>query len=338
MKLGPFEIKHPFILAPMAGITHSPFRQIMRARGSALVVSELISANGLHYGGKRTEDLLRFDPSERPVGIQIFGEHQDQLVEATQKVEALGADFVDLNLGCPVPKIVKKGAGAALCRDLKNLAAILKAMVQSVKIPITIKVRTGWDAASINVHEIVQMAADVGITWVAVHGRTRAQGYSGKADWELIAEVKRRSPIPILGNGDILTPEQAIEYYEDSQVDAVLIGRGALRNPFIFEQIEALLEKRKYTPPRSEDYLHLIRQQKEIFEAFFEPQKALLHSRKFLAWYAAGFPHCHEFRQKVFTIQEPEVLWKETEGFFRVATEQRENSFLSQPFLMGGHG
>mgnify|MGYP003348235394 CR=1 FL=1 len=184
LKLGPFDIDHPFILAPMAGITHSPFRRLMRRHRSAVVISELVSATGIEYAGARTLDLLKFHEEERRVGLQIFGEDQEHLVKACQYVERLGADFVDLNMGCPVPKVVKKGAGSAMCRDPIGLSRILQAMVESVKIPVTIKIRTGWDSGTRNAAEIVRVAADAGVKWVAIHGRTRAQGYSGDADWD----------------------------------------------------------------------------------------------------------------------------------------------------------
>src|SRR6476469_8941538 len=202
----------------------------MLSMQSSMVVSELVSANGIEYAGQRTLDLLRFHEEERVVGLQIFGEDTELLCKASQYVEKLGADFVDLNLGCPVPKVVKKGAGSAICRDPISLGRTLEAMVKGVKIPVTIKIRTGWDSQSRNALEVVKVAADAGVAWVAIHGRTRAQGYSGLADWDFIADVKAKSPLPIIGNGDILTAEHAVEKMKTYGVDAVLIGRAALRN------------------------------------------------------------------------------------------------------------
>ncbi|MCM2324643.1 MAG: tRNA-dihydrouridine synthase family protein, partial [Oligoflexia bacterium] len=236
VQLGPFRLEHPFIIAPMAGITDSPFRRLMRRMKSSMVVSELVSANGIHYGGQKTLELLKYAEEERPVGLQIFGEEVGNLCEAARQVEKLGADFVDLNMGCPVPKVVRRGAGSAMCRDPLALSKTLEAMVKAVRIPLSIKIRTGWDAQSRNAGEVVRVAAESGVAWVAIHGRTRAQGYSGQADWDLLAEVKSRSPIPIIGNGDVSTPETAIEKMRSSGVDAIMIGRAALRNPFIFEQ------------------------------------------------------------------------------------------------------
>lgn len=338
IKLGPFQLEHPFILAPMAGITNSPFRRLMRRRKSALVISELVSANGIEYGGQKTLDLLKFHEEERIVGLQIFGEEPERLCRAAQLIEKLGADFVDLNLGCPVPKVVKKGAGSAMCRDPISLGKILKSMVESVKIPVTIKIRTGWDQNSKNALEVVRVAADVGVTWVAVHGRTRAQGYSGLADWDFIGEIKAKSPIPIIGNGDINTAEVAVEKVRTYGVDAAMIGRGALRNPFLFEQSQALWMGQYFETPRAERYVELIQEQRKLLDETYPPRAAMIHARKFLAWYSSGFPGCHEFRSKVFSIPDPDQLWDETCRFFEKSAKERDLQFLSQPFLMGGHG
>ena len=338
IQLGPFKTEHPFILAPMAGITNSPFRRLMRRLNSSIVVSELVSANGLEYMSQKTLDLLRFHEEERTIGLQIFGEDTERLCRASQYVEKLGADFVDLNLGCPVPKVVKSGAGSAMCRNPSELGKTLAAMVKSVKIPVTIKIRTGWDADSRNAPAVVQAAADAGVAWVAIHGRTRAQGYSGQSDWDYIAEVKSKSPIPIIGNGDINTPETAVRRMKESGVDAVLIGRGALRNPFIFEQAYALWKGEELVEAGNERYLELLKTQRSLLSESFEPKGAMIHARKFLAWYSAGYPGSSEFRKKVFTITEPEQLWNEAESFFDLAVRGRDLAFMREEFLMGGHG
>lgn len=338
VQLGPFQLEHPFLLAPMAGITQSPFRRLMRRLKSSLVISELVSAHGIEYAGARTLDLLRFHEEERTVGLQIFGHEPEYLCKAAQYIEKLGADFVDLNLGCPVPKVVKKGAGSAMCQDPIALGKILTAMVKSVKIPVTIKIRTGWDAASRNALDVVHAATDAGVSWVAIHGRTRAQGYSGLADWDLIGEIKSKSSIPIIGNGDVTTPEIAVERYRTYGVDAVMMGRGALRNPFIFEQAFQLWKGESYALPQTERYLSLLDQQQSMLHEVYDPRLAMIHARKFLAWYSAGFPGCHDFRSKVFSIAEPEILWDEARVFFDKCTRDRDLKFMAQPFLMGGHG
>ena len=322
----------------MAGITNSPFRKLMREYGSSVVISELVSANGIEYASHRTLELLKFDPAERPVGLQVFGEDEENLVKACQVVERMGADFVDLNLGCPVPKVVKKGAGAAMCRNPVELGRILRAMAASVKIPVTIKIRTGWDATLRNAHEIVKVASDSGIAWVAIHGRTRAQGYSGDADWDFIGEVKAKSPLPLIGNGDVVTADQAVARYKTYGVDAVMIGRGALRNPFLFEQSADLLAGRPVKPVTAERILELLRKQRKYLAESFEGRSVLLHARKFLAWYSSGYPGSGEFRKNVFHIPEEAALWSEAERFFEVSIQKRDFGFLSEPFLMGGHG
>lgn len=322
----------------MAGITNSPFRRLMRRRQSSLVVSELVSSNGIEYAGQKTLELLRFHHEERVIGLQIFGEHPELLCKASQYIEKLGADFVDLNLGCPVPKVVKKGAGSAMCRDPIALGKTLSAMVKSVKIPVSIKIRTGWDADSRNALDVVKAAADAGVVWVAIHGRTRAQGYSGLADWDFIGNVKAKSSIPIIGNGDITTAEVAVTKMKTYGVDAVLIGRGALRNPFIFEQAYCLWKGESFELPRAERYVQLIEEQHGLLAETYSPKAAMIHARKFLAWYSSGFPGCHEFRSKVFSTPDPDVLWDEARRFFEVSTRTRDLAFMAQPFLMGGHG
>lgn len=337
-RLGPFEIEHPFLLAPMAGITNSPFRRLMRKYGSSVVISELVSANGIEYASQRTMDLLKFHESERRVGLQIFGEDEENLVKACQVVERLGADFVDLNLGCPVPKVVKKGAGSAMCRNPAALGKILEAMVKSVSIPVTIKIRTGWDAGTRNAAEVIRAAADAGVAWVAVHGRTRAQGYSGDADWEFIGNLKAKSPLPIIGNGDITTAQMAVERYRTYGVDAVMIGRGALRNPFLFEQSQQLLNGRDLQTVTADRLLELLELQRTYLSESFDDKGALLHARKFLAWYSSGYPGSADFRRRVFHIPTAQELWQDARDFFSNAMQKRDFSYLSEPFLMGGHG
>jgi len=338
IQLGPFQLDHPFVLAPMAGITHSPFRRLMRRYNSAFVVSELISARGMQSIQPKTLELLKFHEEERKVGFQIFGEDPFFLCQAAQQIEKLGVDFVDLNLGCPVPKIVKRGAGAAMCRHPITLGKILEALVKAIQIPLSIKIRIGWDEESKNALEIVRIAAQAGVAWVSIHGRTRAQGYEGKADWDFIGDIKAKSTIPIIGNGDINTPEAALEKLQKYHLDAVMIGRGALRNPFIFEQAYALWKGEKYLFPQASDYLNLIQEQKKLFQEFFNEKMAGIFGKKFLAWYAAGFPHCHEFRAELFRTLDVESVWNQAIQFFQTYFQSRDPQALDQAFLMSGHG
>ncbi len=317
VQFGPLRIPNPLFLAPMAGITDSPFRALMRRHGCGVVISEMVSANGLEYSGEKSFELLQFRDEERPIGLQLFGERPELLAKASQIVEKLGAEFVDLNCGCPVPKVAKKGAGAALARDVPALYKIMTAMVKAVKIPVAIKIRLGWDQESKNAHEIVKAASDAGVAWVAVHGRTRAQLYSGKADWDAIGEVKSRAKLPIIGNGDITTAELAVERMKTYGVDGIMIGRGILKNPFLFEQTLALLEGRDGPPRTAENYTRMILEYRTILESAYSPHDAMIHARKFVSWFATGFIGCRDFRAKAFAIQEPHELWAETERFFR---------------------
>ena len=225
-----------------------------------------------------------------------------------------------------------------MCRNPVELGKTLSQMVRSVKIPVTIKIRTGWDSETKNALEVVRVAAEAGVSWVAIHGRTRAQGYSGEADWDLIGETKAKSPIPIIGNGDLSNAELAVGRYRKYGVDGVMIGRGALRNPFIFEQSRQLLNEGSYEVPPAERYLDLMESQRQLLGESFPPKSAVLHARKFLAWYSSGFPGCHEFRSKVFKIPDETSLWSEAREFFEKSSQERDMRFLSQPFLMGGHG
>jgi nifR3 family TIM-barrel protein len=319
IQLGPLHIDHPFAMAPMAGATDSVFRRLMKRNGCALVVSELVSATGIQYAGQKSLDLLKFHEEERPVGLQIFGEDRDQMCKAAQLVESLGAEFVDINIGCPVPKVIKKGAGAALLKDPKALHQLLQATVRAVKIPLSIKIRTGWDSESRNAHEVVRAAADAGVAWVCLHGRTRAQQYTGLADWDFIGEVKAKSTIPIIGNGDITTPEGAVEKLRTYGVDAVMIGRGALKNPFIFGQAAALWRQGTYDKPSVDAFVAFVSEHIRLLRQEYDERVAAVTWRKFLAWYSAGLPGCHAFRQKVFGIGDLPLLMEEARLFFEKA-------------------
>ena len=230
--------QNPFFLAPMAGVTDKPFRSFMREMGCGIITSELISARALMDNNQRTRQLMAFNEDQRPYGIQIFGEDPYIIAEGAKRAEGFGADFIDLNLGCPVSKIVKKGAGSALLKDLNALSKILKSLKASVKIPVSLKVRTGWDEQSLNADQAARLAFKEGFAWMSIHGRTRAQAYSGKANWDYIKEVKAQSALPVVGNGDLISGPMAFEALRFSGCDGVMIGRGCLNDPWIF--LEAL--------------------------------------------------------------------------------------------------
>lgn len=327
--------QNPFVLAPMAGITDRPFRSLMRELGCGAVVTELVSATGLKFSPQKTRKLMEFDSTQHPIGIQLFGENLEHLTEAAAEVEQMGADFVDLNFGCPVPKVVNKGAGSACLKDLGRLREVIRAVKKGTQLPVTIKVRTGWDQNTRNTHEVVQIAADEGVTWVAIHGRTRAAGYSGQTDWNYIREVREKSPLPIIGNGDIHTAAQAVDRLQVSGCAGVMIGRGCLKNPRIFRQARALLFGDTLEAPNLNsivDRLH------NHLCNHYDERLTLIQMRKFAAWYSAGYPQAAQFRRQIFTTTDVHATIGCIRDFFVAAEHVYQNDTSHEPFLMGGHG
>jgi tRNA-dihydrouridine synthase B len=240
MKIGHVELPSPFAIAPMAGMTDTAFRRLVKRHGGCgLVVSEMVSAEGLVRGIDRTLEYAEFTQEERPVSIQIFGGDPGKMAEAAQIVEGLGADIVDVNMGCPVPKIAKHNAGCSLMREPEHAASVIGAMAKAVKIPVTVKMRAGWNDTNRNAPTLAKMVEDAGAAAVAVHGRTAEQSYSGFADWRIVAEIAERLTIPVFGSGDCVEPEQIIDRIRDG-VDGVLVGRGVLRNPWILAHAQDL--------------------------------------------------------------------------------------------------
>ncbi len=326
---------NPFVLAPMAGITDHAFRSFMKRHKAGIVVSELVSSDGIEYGSERTLRLLNFDESQRPVGLQLFGDDPAVLGRAARVCEDKGADFVDLNFGCPVPKVVKKGAGSAVLKDMDQLKRILAGVKAAVKIPVTIKIRTGWEQNSRNADEVCRIAFNEGITWVAIHGRTRAQGYSGLADWEYIQRVKASSPLPVLGNGDIHTANAAVARLQTSGCDGVLIGRGCLKNPNIFAQALAIysqVEAPIKTIDSMFDDLH------EHLRAHCDDHLVGLQLKKFASWYSAGYPGASSFRKAIFQTKETSAVLSTAKEFFAAMPVAQQLDTSQEAFLMGGHG
>ncbi len=242
MKIGSLTLDHPIALAPMAGMTDTAFRRLVKRRGGCgLVVSEMVSSEGLVRGIDRTLEYAEYTEEERPVSIQIFGGTPHVMAEAAKIVEGMGADIVDINMGCPVPKIAKHSAGCSLMREPEHAASVVAAMVKAVRIPVTVKMRAGWNDQQINAPRLARLVEDAGAAAVAVHGRTAAQSYSGESDWELIGRIARDLTIPVFGSGDCVEPDQVVTRLEQSGVAGVLIGRGALRNPWIFSQSAAAI-------------------------------------------------------------------------------------------------
>lgn len=323
---------NPFVLAPMAGITDRPFRSFMREMGCGIVVSELVSSTGLKYSSPKTRKLMEFDSSQHPVGIQLFGENLEHLTDAAQIVEQMGADFVDLNFGCPVPKVVNKGAGSACLRDLNKLRDVIRAAKSKLGIPLTIKVRTGWDADTRNTHEVAQVAYDEGVTWVAIHGRTRAAAYTGLADWDYIRSVKAKSPLPIIGNGDISSSMVAVERLNTSGCDGVMIARGCLKNPRIFRQARPETSLNEIALAKILARLH------EHLQGFYDERMTLLQMRKFAAWYSAGYPGAAQLRRDLFQLQDGREVMGRIDDFYTQIQNVVPEDTSREAFLMGGHG
>lgn len=330
--------QNPFVLAPMAGITDHAFRSFMKELGASVVVTELVSSNGIEYKSERTLKLMSFDETQRPVGIQLFGEDPEILARAAQVSEEMGCDFVDLNFGCPVPKVVKKGAGSGMLRDLVLLKKVLRSVKGAVKIPVTIKIRTGWDAHTRNAAEVCQIAYDEGISWVAVHGRTRAQAYTGLADWDFIADLKSKAKLPILGNGDILTPHQAIRRMKESGCDGVMIGRGCLKNPHIFMDALQLWRGEQISTDVKRDFVSLFLKLSQSLVAHCDEHILGIQLRKFAAWFSTGYPGSSQFRKQLFQSKSnDEVMGLALEFFKGIETTTQEDT-SHEEFLMGGHG
>ncbi len=254
MKIGSIQVEPPVALAPMAGMTDTAFRRLVKRKGGCgLVVTEMVSSEGLVRGIDRTLEYAEYTEEERPVAIQIFGGVPDKMATAAQMVESMGADIVDVNMGCPVPKIAKHNAGCYLMRDPSHAASIVRSMTKAVKIPVTVKMRAGWDERAINAPVMARMMEAAGAAAVAVHGRTAAQSYKGSSDWELIAEVASNVGIPVFGSGDCLTPADVLDRLAGDSVNGVLVGRAVLRNPWIFQQASALAHGRSAKTPTQGD-------------------------------------------------------------------------------------
>jgi nifR3 family TIM-barrel protein len=328
--------KNPFVLAPMAGITDHAFRSFMKEMGAGIVVTELVSATGIDYNSEKTLSLMSFGEDQHPVGIQLFGEDPKTMAKAAQVAQDKGCDFIDINLGCPVPKVVKKGAGSALLKDLPQLTLLLREVKSAIQIPLTIKIRTGWDENSRNAHEVVQLAYNEGVDLVSIHGRTRAQAYAGKADWDYITEIKKQSRLPIIGNGDIVNAKIALERLENSSCDGVMIGRGALKNPYIFMDALNLLSNDQKNITVRPTLWEVYQKLHNHLQAYCSLPILLIQLKKFAAWYSSGYSGASQFRKQIFQGTSLNEVLEIAESFLIHCKQQEDTSHES--FLMGGHG
>lgn len=307
MQIGKIQLETPLALAPMAGITDLPFRLICRRLGCGMTVSEMVSAKGLLYKNVKTTEMLRIDAGERPTAIQLFGSVPAELAEAARMVEASGADIIDFNMGCPVPKIVNNGEGSALMKNPQLAHDILAAMVQAVKIPVTVKVRAGWDDAHRNAVEIAKAAEAAGVSAVAVHGRTRQQFYEGKADWQIIAAVKKAVQVPVFGNGDIFTVADGLRMREETGCDGLMIGRGADGNPWLFRELAAALRGEELpAAPTLEERLAQAAEHLSMLIAYKGEHISVKEMRRHISAYLKGLPHAAEFRGRFHKVDTEE--------------------------------
>ena len=304
MKIGTVELNGRCLLAPMAGVTDFAFRRICRENGAALTTTEMISAKALTYGDKKTETLLFIPEDEHPSAVQIFGHEPEVMAEAAQiALDLSGADILDINMGCPVGKIVRAGDGSALMQNLLLAEAILKAVCSAVSVPVTVKFRKGFDGGHVNAPEFARMAEAAGAAAVAVHGRTKAQMYSGRADWDIIREVKRSVNIPVVANGDVFTAEDAVHILRYTGADFVMIGRGSFGNPWIFRQANALLNGTDLLPePDLAEKMDTAVRQIELLAEQRGERSACLEARHQMAWYLHGVAHVSYYRQKITQV------------------------------------
>lgn len=316
LKIGNLELKNNLILAPMAGVTNQPFRMICKKFGPGMVCTEMASSKAIFHDDKKTNRLLNIEGEKDPVSMQIFGSDEETMGYAASYVSKMSS-IVDINMGCPAPKVVKNGDGSRLLLDLKQAEKVMQAVIKNSKVPVTLKYRKGWDKENIVAVEVAKIAERVGISAITIHGRTRSEFYSGTADLEIIKQVKKAVKIPVIGNGDIFDEESALRMFEKTGVDGIMIGRGSLGNPWIFEKVAHFLKTGEKLPePSHQEKLEVIK--KHIDLAVKEKGEiAIKELRKHIAWYTKNLKNSSEFRSTINQIETEIELVNKTEEYFK---------------------
>ena len=316
LKIGNVELENNLILAPMAGITNQPFRIVCKKFGPGMVCTEMASSRAIFYNDQKTKRLLNTEGEKRPISFQIFGSDEESMAFAARYVSEF-ADIVDINMGCPAPKVVKNGDGSKLLLDLEQARKIIESVVKNSTVPVTLKIRKGWDKGHIIAKEIAMIAEEAGVSAITVHGRTRSEFYSGNADWDIIKEVKESVNIPVIGNGDILDEETAREMFEKTGVDGIMIGRASFGNPWIFREIKHFLETgEKLEKPSNSEKLEIIKEHINLAIAE-KGETAINELRKHIAWYTKNMKNSSEFRNSINKIEDEDELFKVIEEYFK---------------------
>lgn len=321
MQIGSLGLNVPIILAPMAGISNLPYRLINKKYGAGMVTTEMVSANGLIRDGRKTFELLQSDEREQPLAVQLFGDDPAVVAEGARRVETMG-ELIDINMGCPVKKVIRSGAGSALLKDPKRVGEIVAAVRAATRLPLTIKIRSGWDCDTINFLEIGRIAEAEGVDAITLHPRTKTQGFGGEADWAHIGELKAALSVPVVGSGDIVEPEDAIRMMDETGCDAVMIGRGAYGNPWLIANIIALLKGEAITTPSVTERFSVAKEHVANYCACFGEKKAMADMRKHLCWYSRGLSGATSFRASVNSTTNFNELIDVVDRFFNEAVSQ----------------
>ena len=320
LTIGKVELPNQVILAPMAGVSDIAFRLLCHKQGAGLVCSEMVSAKAILYGNKNTEELLQIHPEEGAVSLQLFGSDPDIVSEMAKRIEERPFAVLDLNMGCPVPKVVNNGEGSALMKDPLLAGRIVEKTAKAIQKPLTVKIRKGFDDDHVNAVEMAHILQESGAAAVAVHGRTREQYYSGQADWDIIAQVKAAVKIPVIGNGDVTDGESALRLLKKTGCDGVMIGRGAQGNPWVFREVTAALEGREIPPrPTRQELYDMIARHAQLAAQYKGEYITVREMRKHLAWYTTGLPHAAALRRQINSIETMDGL---LEGMHRLLLEE----------------